>query len=230
MINSWLSQLALIIGDNPWIAPVLSLIAGALTSLTPCSLSTIPLIISYVSGLEERDSKRAFKYSVIFAIGMAITFVGLSIIAVFAGMLIGTTSRLWYIILGVLMILMALQTWGIYEIIPSRRLMLKDHKRGSIGAFIAGVVGGFFSSPCSTPVLVALLGILSRTGNILWGIFLMLMYSIGHSFLVILSGTSVGYVKRMKNSRTYSRVGKVLNTFLGFLVLLIGFYMFWNAF
>ncbi len=230
MINSWLNQLAVMIGSNPWVAPVLSLIAGALTSLTPCSLSTIPLIISYVSGLEEHDTKRAFKYSVIFSIGMAITFVGLSIIAVFAGMLIGTTSRLWYIILGTLMILMALQTWGIYEIIPSRRLMLKDHKRGSVGAFIAGIVGGFFSSPCSTPVLVALLGILSRTGNILWGIFLMIMYSIGHSFLVILSGTSVGYVKRMKSSTTYAKVGKVLNTILGILVLLIGLYMFWNAF
>lgn len=230
MIQNWLSQIAQVIGDNVWIAPVLAIVAGILTSLTPCSLSMVPLIISYVSGLEERETKRAFKYSVLFAIGMALTFVSLSVVAMLAGKLIGNTSRTWYIILGVLMILMALQTWGIYNFIPSKKLMMKDKKRGSIGAFLAGIVGGFFSSPCSTPVLVALLGILSGTGNILWGIFLMLMYSLGHSFLIILSGTSVGYVKKMKNSETYSKIGNVLNNILGFLVLLIGFYMFWNAF
>ncbi|MDO5017881.1 MAG: cytochrome c biogenesis protein CcdA [Lagierella massiliensis] len=230
MINSWLSQIASIIGENVWIAPILALIAGILTSLTPCSLSMVPLIISYVSGVEEKDTKRAFKYSVLFAVGMALTFVSMSVLAIFAGMLIGSTSKIWYVILGILMILMALQTWGIYNFIPSKKLMMKDKKRGAIGAFIAGIVGGFFSSPCSTPVLVALLGILSGTGNLTWGIFLMLMYSLGHSFLIIVSGTSVSYVKKMKNSKTYSKFGKILNNVLGLLVLLIGFYMFWNAF
>lgn len=45
MINDWLNQIARVIGDNMWLAPILALVAGILTSFTPCSLSSIPLII-----------------------------------------------------------------------------------------------------------------------------------------------------------------------------------------
>ena len=55
MIDGWLSQLAEIIGNNVWIAPILALLAGILTSITPCSLSNVPLIIGYVGGVGERN-------------------------------------------------------------------------------------------------------------------------------------------------------------------------------
>jgi thiol:disulfide interchange protein len=63
------------------------------------------------------------------------------------------------------MILMALQTWGIFEIIPSSYLISKNTKKGFAGAFITGILGGIFSSPCSTPVLIALLAIVAGKGS-----------------------------------------------------------------
>jgi Thiol:disulfide interchange protein len=93
----------------------------------------------------------------------------------------------WYLILGSLMILMALQTWGIFEIIPSSYLMSKNRKKGYLGAFIAGILGGIFSSPCSTPVLIALLAIVAGKGSIIWGASLLILYSIGHGLLALLS-------------------------------------------
>ena len=85
MINDWLNQIAEVIGDNMWIAPILALVAGILTSFTPCSLSGIPLIIGYVGGTGEKNTKKAFLYSLTFAFGTAITFVMLGIIATSAG-------------------------------------------------------------------------------------------------------------------------------------------------
>ena len=80
MIDTWLSQIAEVIQNNFWLAPFLALLAGVLTSVTPCSLSSVPLVIGYVGGVGEKNTKRAFAYSVIFSAGTAVTFVTLGII------------------------------------------------------------------------------------------------------------------------------------------------------
>lgn len=230
MINDWLSQIAEMIRHNMWFAPILALLAGILTSVTPCSLSSVPLIIGYVGGVGEKNTKKAFAYSAVFSLGTAVTFVALGIIATSAGKLMGTSSPIWYIILGVLMVLMALQTWVIFNFIPSINLIFKSKKRGFIGAFLAGILGGIFSSPCSTPVLIALLAIVADKGNLIWGILLMLLYSIGHSALVMVAGTSIGFVQKINNSEKYKKAAVILKFVMGTAILLIGFYMFWLAF
>ena len=230
MVDAWLSEIAKVISSNMWLAPILALVAGILTSVTPCSLSSVPLIIGYVGGVGERNTKKAFLYSALFSLGTAVTFVTMGIIATSAGMLMGTSSSVWYIILGVLMVLMSLQTFGIFNFIPSINLVGKNKKKGIVGAFLAGVLGGIFSSPCSTPVLIALLAIVAGEGKMLWGILLMLLYSIGHSALVMVAGTSVSFVQKINESNKYKTVAAVLKCVMGAAILLIGFYMFWLAF
>ena len=154
----------------------------------------------------------------------------LGIVATSMGRLMGTSSPIWYAVLGVLMVLMALQTWEIFNFIPSVNLISKNKRRGFFGAFLAGILGGIFSSPCSTPVLIALLAIVAGEGNLLWGILLMLLYSVGHSALVIVAGTSIGFVQKINASGNYKTVASVSKIIMGALILLIGFYMFWLAF
>lgn len=230
MINEWLEQLSVLIQNSFWLAPLLALLAGILTSLTPCSLSSIPLVIGYVGGTGQKDMKRAFRLSLTFALGSAVTFTILGVIASLAGKLMGTSASWWYIVLGILMVLMALQTWGIFEIIPSSYLIAKNTKRGYMGAFIAGILGGVFSSPCSTPVLIALLAIVAGKGSIVWGILLLLIYSVGHGILAIIAGTSVGLVQRLTANKRYGRFSIVLKVVMGAIILLIGFYMFYLGF
>ena len=100
--------------------------------------------------------------------------------------------------------------WGVFNLIPSANLLSKSKKRGFVGAFLAGILGGIFSSPCSTPVLIALLAIVAGNGNLLWGILLMLLYSIGHSALVMVAGTSVGFVQRISGNTRYNKAETVL--------------------
>ncbi len=128
------------------------------------------------------------------------------------------------------MVLMALQTWGIFEIIPSSYLISKTNKKGFIGAFVAGILGGIFSSPCATPVLIALLAIVAGKGSILWGILLFLLYSVGHGILAVVAGTSIGFVQKLSASDKYGKASTVLKIIMGALILLIGFYMFYLGF
>lgn len=225
-----LENLSELITKSGWLAPLLALLAGVLTSFTPCSLSSIPLVIGYVGGIGQRDTKKSFWLSVTFAAGAAVTFTVLGVAASLAGKLLGNAASWWYLILGVLMVLMALQTWGIFEIIPSSYLVSKNTKKGFVGALAAGILGGIFSSPCSTPVLIALLAIVAGKGSILWGILLLLLYSLGHGILAVIAGTSIGLVQKLSSSKKYGKASNALKIAMGTLILLIGFYMFYLGF
>lgn len=229
-VNQWLEAISASISANIWLAPLLALVAGILTSVTPCALTSVPLVIGYVGGTRQRDTKKAFWLSVIFAAGMAFTFTILGTAASLLGKLLQGAGSWWYILLGILMLLMALQTWEIYNFIPSTYAISKSTKRGFLGAFAAGILGGFFSSPCATPVLIVLLAMVAKEGNILWGILLLLLYSLGHSFLVLIAGTSVGFVNKLSSSEKYGRASKILKIIMGFLIVLIAFYMFYLGF
>lgn len=224
-----LESIASLISSNMAAAPLLALLGGILISFTPCSLSSLPLVIAYVSSAEG-DVKRAFRYSMVFVAGSAVTFTVLGIIASALGMLVGITGSWWYLILGVLMVLMSLQIFGIFDFIPSTNLISKTKKRGYIGAFLAGILGGIFSSPCSTPILIVVLSIAASQGNVFWGAALLLCYAMGHGILALVAGSSTGALRAISNSEKYSRYRRVINIVLGSAVLLLGFYMLYLGF
>jgi len=230
MIDQWLEALGAAINNSFWLAPLLALLAGALTSFTPCSLSSIPLIIGYVGGYAGNDVKKAFRYSLVFCLGMAVTFTALGTAASLMGRMMQVAGSWWYIVLGVLMVLMALQTWEIIYIIPQNTAISKNKKKGYIGAAVTGVLGGLFASPCATPVLIVLLAMVAQKGNIVWGVVLLLLYSIGHSVLIIIAGTSVGFVKNISSSEKYAKFNKIFKIVMGSVILLLAFYMFYLGF
>ncbi|MFO7611590.1 MAG: cytochrome c biogenesis protein CcdA [Clostridia bacterium] len=230
MINQWLETLGSIIGANPWLAPVLALIAGILTSFTPCSLSGMPLVIGYVGGYAGGDTKKAFRYSLVFCLGMSVTFTTLGIAASLLGRLMSGAGSWWYVLIGILMVLMALQTWEIINFIPQPALMEKSSRKGYIGAALTGLLGGLFASPCATPVLVVLLAMVAKGGNLVLGIVLLLMYSIGHSALLLLAGTFVGLVKKISVSEKFGKYSMVFKVIMGMFILALGLYMFYLGF
>lgn len=232
-MNEILESLSRLITQNQWLAPVLALAAGVLTSLMPCSLASIPLVIGFVgssTGEGQQDKRKPLKLSLTFALGMTLTFTVLGVIAASAGVLMGSAQRWWYLVLGVLLILMALQTWELFEFIPSTYLVSRSNKRGYLGALIAGALGGLFSSPCATPVLIALLALVAGQGQLLWGVLLLLLYAAGHSALAVVAGTSAGFARRITQSGRYGRFSLVLKIVMGALILLMGIYLLYLGF
>ena len=228
MLDSVLQRLSESIAESGWLSPVIALAAGLITSITPCALSQIPLVLGYVG--KEASPGKAFRLSLVYALGTAVTFTAFGIAAALLGNLIGNASWWWYLILGVLMILMALQMWGIVNIIPSTYLAAINRKRGYLGALVAGVLGGIFSSPCSTPVLVALLSIASADGEVVKGGMLLLLYSIGCTALAVVLGSSPSLIRKLGQKESFRAVSKALNILLGIIVLAIGLYMLYLAF
>lgn len=161
---------------------------------------------------------------------MAITFTILGAGAALLGKIMFFGNNWWYLLLGVIMVMMALQTFELITFIKPTNLQSKNTKKGYIGALLAGILGGIFSSPCSTPVLVVLLALVASTTNMFLGIFLLLLYSVGNSILVVIAGTSVGTIKKIIKSEKYGKFSNILKNIMGTIILLIGFYMFYLGF
>ena len=67
--------------------------------------------------------------------------------------------------MGILMVLMALQVFGVVNVIPHIHFDEHTMKRGYAGAFLTGALGGLFASHCAIPVMVALLALVARLGK-----------------------------------------------------------------
>ncbi len=229
MIDQWLHILSSLLLNNQWFAPLLALLAGVVTSFTPCSLTGIPLILGYLNGSGGSGAGRAFRISLVFAFGMTVTFAVVGLFASLLGKFLHHLGPWWYIGLGIVMVLMALQILEIKNFIPEAFSYEKSIGRGYAGAFLSGTIGGVLASHCALPVLVVLLAIAAESGNIGTGILLLLLYSLGHSTLILLTGTSLGIIRKWTESRKYHYFFKVIRFILGGIVIILAAYMFYLA-
>lgn len=218
-----INALTRLMTENLWAAPVLSLAAGIVTSFTPCSLASVPMLLACV-GAVGADRKKAFRLSLCMAGGMAVTFGIFGSVASFIGHLFHEAGHWWTFLMGILMILMALQVFGIVNVIP--HLHISSHvttKKGYAGAFLTGALGGVFASHCAVPVMVALLALVAELGkNAWWGVLLMVLYALGHSLLLIGTGIGYGYVDRMIKEPGYAKMGIWLRRILGVFIFAFG--------
>lgn len=229
MMDTLLSNFNQILNQNIWIAFIIAFIAGLISSFSPCVLSAIPLIIGYVSGCAGNDKKKAFKYSLLFCIGLVITFTILGAASAYIGSLMIVVGKWWYILLGIIMTVVGLQMLGVINAIPQTCGIPSKHK-GILGAFLLGIIGGILSSPCATPALVAILAFVASKGNIVLGVGLLAVYAIGHCILLLIAGTSVGCVQKLASSPSTEKLGKILKIIFGILVLILAMYLFYIGF
>ena len=92
------------------------------------------------------------------------------------------------------------------------------------------ILGGVLSSPCATPVLAAILAFVAGQGNIALGIGLLAVYAMGHCALLLIAGTSVGFVQKLASSPSTEKWGKVLKISFGMLILILAFCLFYTGF
>lgn len=229
MIDNWLQTLSEVLSQNLWIGLLIALVAGLLTSIMPRSLSSVPLVIGYVGGYSD-TKKRAFFYSLMFCLGTTITLTIIGVIAALVGRIFLGIQMYWYIILGVLMFLMALQTWDVIHILPQKTSYGSGKIKGALGALIMGNIGAVFASPCSTPVLIAISAVVSTGQNIVMGILMLLLYSVGHCALMLVAGTFVGFTNEITHSPKFVKVSKVIKIIMGLLIMALSGYMFYCAF
>jgi cytochrome c biogenesis protein CcdA len=213
----------------PLIAFGMVFAAGVVSSASPCALATVPLVVGYVGGHAGNSRTRAFFYSLAFVAGLATTFTTLGAAAALLGQMMGTLGGPWHIALGLLAAAMGLYLMGWLPLRLPSGVNWRPKVAGPVGALLLGAVFGIVSSPCATPVLVALLGLVATQGEVAYGIALLFAYALGHCLLMLAAGTFTGLVTVWANSRGLVAFSARLKQVLGLLLLVTGCYLVWNA-
>ena len=228
-MTGFLETLGSLVGQNLWVGLLIALLAGVLTSFTPCSLSTFPLVLAYTGGYSE-NRRRAVFHSLMFCLGMTLVFVIIGLITALLGQTMLFANSIWYMLLGALMTAMAFQLWGVINILPKKCGATPSKRKGALGALLTGILSAVFASPCATPVLVAILAVVSTGQSIAGGVFMLLAYAVGQSVVLVFAGTFVGFIKQLGGSEKFAKVAKVLSVITGLLVFALALYLFYSAF
>lgn len=223
-MGNLINNFSTFISNNIWLALLTAFAAGIVSSFSPCVLTTIPLLVGYMGVDVGRDKKAAFRYSIIFSLGLVVTFTILGAASALLGKLLTGAGKWWYLILGAIMLLAGLQIIGVIEF-KGGLMRTPNKKKGLMGAFFLGIIGGLLSSPCSTPVLAAILAFVASEGSLGLGIGMLLLYSVGHCLLIILAGTSIGIIEDLNKSRKSKNFGKALKIILALLIFAAGLYL-----
>ncbi len=212
------------------LAYLLVFLGGIVTSIGPCNVAMIPLVVGYVGGSAHLSRGRSFTLSLAFAVGLAITFMLLGVVAALVGGLIGGTSRVWYYVVAAVCLVIGLHIWGaisLPQLTGLNRLRGKISLKGVPGALALGLISGLVASQCATPVLAAILTyVMAQQEALLYGAALLFVYALGRGVPVVLAGTFTGVVKQLQ---AFGRWSPIIEKASGVIIVGVGLYFLWIA-
>lgn len=223
-MDTILNNIQHIIQDQHGLTFVGVFIGGLVSAASPCVLAAIPLIIGYVGGYSEGNKKKAALYSLVFILGLSITFTLLGAAASVMGRFLGFMGKWLYIGLAVVAIAMGLQLMGIISIPLPFQKTRQVRSKGLVGAFLLGLLTGTVSSPCATPVLAVILAYVSTQGDILYGGSLLFVYALGHCALIFIAGLSIGFTESIIGSKGVTNFSLYSKRFSGAILVVMGIY------
>jgi cytochrome c-type biogenesis protein len=178
--------------------PVLFL-AGVVTSITPCVYPMIPITIGILggAGAETRSRARTVGYTLLYALGLALVYASLGLLAGLTGTLFGTVSanRWAYLFMGNLLLLFALAMLDVFPVVVPGRLVAWASRiggRSPLSVFLMGATSGLVAAPCGAPAFAAVLTFVGQTRSAGLGFLYLFVFSIGMTALLIAVGLSAG--------------------------------------
>lgn len=163
-------------------------------ALSPCHLTSIPLIIGFVDSTEVKTSMRRFILSLLFASGILISIALIGILTASAGRIAGDLGS-WtdWFAAGIFTII----GLSFLDIIPlnfNGISAIPIKKKGRRAAFLIGLIFGIALGPCTFAFMAPVLAVTfaSDSTSIFTSSMILSFYGIGHSLLIVIAGTYTG--------------------------------------
>lgn len=204
------------------LAYAVSFLGGVAASFTPCVYPLIPVLVGVIGAEAAERRVKGFWLSLIFVLGMAVTYSLLGVIAALTGQIFGqlTSHPAAHFLVGVLCLFFGLSMLGLFEIrLPGRwgraRLVKKEMELFEV--FLMGAGSSLVAAPCTVPVLGVLLTFVAQSRNVIFGFSLLFVFALGLGFLLVIVGSFTGLVASLPRSGPW-----LLRIKQGFGLVLVG--------
>jgi len=217
----------------PLIAIGASFIWGILSIiLSPCHLTSIPLIIGYLSNQRGLSTKKAFHLSTVFSIGILLSIAAIGGITAAAGRLLGDVGKIGNYVVAVIFLIFGLHLLGILPLNFPGLSSLKSQRKSYFSVLSLGLVFGLALGPCTFAFMAPLLGIVFNltAKNLPYGLILLSAFAVGHCAVIIAAGTSTRLVQHITKWDDKSKGITIIRKICGILVLLGGIYLVYSTF
>lgn len=198
---------------------------GIASFISPCLLPMIPIYISYFIGEDEKNTSKKVLNAIGFVIGFTLIFLLLSIFASTLGILISNNIKYIKIIFGIIIIFLGLNYMEIIKLKFLNKYKVFNADKKNLNFLKALIFGAVFSiswTPCIGTFLSSALLLVAKHQDMLKGILLMLIYSIGLGIPFIISVVLIEKLKQAFDiiKKNYNIIKKVS----GAILIIIGIY------
>lgn len=199
--------------------------------LSPCHLASIPLIVGFIDEQEVKSPGRAFTLSLLFATGILITIALIGAGTAWAGRMLGDVGRWGNWFVAAIFFVVGLHLLGVIPLNFNGAGPVGLKRKGWRAAFMLGLVFGLALGPCTFAYLAPMLAVTFRvaTGHFAYGALLLAAYGLGHCAVIVLAGTSTGWVEKALQWNQDAPGARVLKRVCGTLVLLGGLWLVYTA-
>lgn len=189
-----------------WVAVSLFFGFGLALSLTPCMFPMIPILSGIIVGHGRKDEARvsrgrAFGLSLIYVLGMALTYALLGVAAGLTGTLLSNVLQSPWVLgaFALLFVVLAGSMFGFYELQLPAALQSKVSEEsrqlgGGHGAavFAMGALSAVIVGPCVAAPLAGALLYIGQSGNALLGGVALFAMALGMGVPLLIVGLSAG--------------------------------------
>jgi thiol:disulfide interchange protein DsbD len=212
-------------GKGLFLMFLLVFLGGLALNLTPCVYPIIPITISYFGGQSQGKKGSVVAHSLLYVIGMAVTYSVLGVIAAFTGSLFGTALQYPPVLIGIalIMIILALSMFNVYELrVPAfLNKIAGGSRKGFFGTFFMGLTVGIVAAPCIGPFVLGLLTYVGDKGNVLLGFLLFFVLALGLGVPFLFLGIFSGSISRLPRSGAWM---VWVRTIFGFILIAMAIY------
>lgn len=220
-----------------------ALIAGLLSFLSPCVLPLVPAYLSYISGvsvneLRHHDAetgsmrRRALAQSLWFIFGFSLVFIALGASATLIGQWMLANMAILGKAAGTVIVIFGLHYAGIIRI-PFLMMEARFDTGGvnakhGIGALVLGAAFAFGWTPCIGPILGAILAVAGAQAEVMRGVMLLSIYSLGLAIPFLLAALATDSFLRI--SQRFKHHFDLIEKISGLLLIIVGTLIFLGSF
>ncbi len=194
-------------------------LAGVLVSFTPCIYPMIPITAGILQSQASKSLFYNFLSSLSYVIGIATVYALLGYLSAKTSVMFGSwLGAPWFLVIMISFFLyLAFSMFGFYELYIPRFLLRQSNASGQgslLHMFTLGIFSGTVASPCLTPALAMLLGIVAKQGSPLVGLMTLFSFALGMGVLLIIVGTFSSTLTMLPQAGSWMEEVKKLFGFL----------------